>query len=131
MNPNDQTLVGTFPLCNIQFDLYARGGDGGEFYFNPEPENHARPRIKVGLAYNEWAGVLNVLIHEVFEAVFSIMNLRYMQDDQTGDHGNYLFVMNHSQFSSSGEHAAAFLAVAVPELARVYEESVNKEGGGE
>ena len=120
---DDHIFVGTFPLiCGVNVDLFAMVNDRGNGYCYTHPDDTHCPRIKVGIARDDWQDVVGVLIHEAMElcllvrglAFTNLASFRTNSDDRT-------FIMNHSEFSHMTEYMGQFLAKALPEIADVFE----------
>jgi hypothetical protein len=113
----DQIKVGNYRLGAFNVDLIALPhGTGGEFYFCPD--DASIPRIKVGLAYDNWDEVVATLLHEAMEMALCSVNRRYLHSGKmTGDASGYIFVFSHDEFGQACGTAACFITPALPELA--------------
>lgn len=114
-----QTVIGSYRLGPHAVQLVLREDDGGEFYLVPE-SGHA-PRIKVGADHKDWGEMVSVLHHEAMELAMTMTGVRYQPaPDFANDHGAYLFVMTHAQFSEAGARTGRFLSDCLPDLARAW-----------
>lgn len=111
--------VGSYGLGPQSVDLYLREDDGGEFYVIPEAGK--TPRIVVGADYDSWYRVVEVAHHEAMELAMTMIGARYQPAPDNGnDHGSYVFVMTHAQFSEASARTAQFLAASLPDLSRAW-----------
>ena len=114
-----QKIVNSYEMGYQAVQLVAREDLGGEYYLVPEP-GHV-PRIRVGIDYEYWREVVAVLLHEAMELAIDVHRAKYKQTNQiANDHGNYLFVMDHSQFTQVCAEVAEFVAFALPDLRKAY-----------
>ncbi len=114
-----QKIIGEYPLGSEYVQIVLREGNGGEFYAMPEHGHIAR--IKIGADYDTWEEVVSVLIHEVREMIYYRLRCRYEpNNDYSEDHGSYLFVLNHAQFSDACRREAQFLVACLPDISKVW-----------
>ena len=120
-----QRIVGIYNIGFEQAQLVLREGDGGEFYLCPDVGRV--PQIAIGADQELWQDVVDVLVHEVVEFAMLREGCRYSPaPDHAKDHGSYLFVMTHSQFSSVAAKSGGYLTAALPDLAKAWD-GWNKE----
>lgn len=117
---NPQPFVGIYRCGVSNIELYGLTHDhGGCFYV--QPDNKSMPRMKVGLAYDYWWEVVNVLMHESFEYLAVQRNLRMIP---CGNHTNasdvYRFHLDHNDMTQLIADQAYFLTKCLPDLARVW-----------
>jgi len=87
----------------IKFD---KKTDGGTFSFKDKV-------IKIG-KYNK-AETLEILLHEILEALLVARDLRYRYNNCEDDNNNIVFVITHTQF----EHLIPDLILALKDFLRV------------
>ena len=110
-----QRTVGTY-VCGFHYvDIVLRDGDGAEYYALPKK---GRPvRIKIG-ADVSWQDVVRSFLHEALEMCLDYLHDRYTPSQDMGrDHGQYLFVFNHADFSDACGSVAELAVQALPDLA--------------
>lgn len=71
-----QIVVGTYYAGFNQIELVLRDGVGSEYYNCPEKGKC--PRIKIGADYNNWGGLVNSLLHELYEFLYDKLQCRYV-----------------------------------------------------
>lgn len=102
-------------FVNVGYDpveLQVDPGMSGGSVFIPMG-NGTPPTMTIGLDNDEWEATLSVLIHEALEFALEKKNLRYEPSQDLGkDHAQYLFVMDHQQFSDACARVAVFLVQA-------------------
>lgn len=117
-------FLGTFDAGLHYVDLYAREGVDAEFRFQPGVGK--KLRIVIGVN-DSWWTVLGCLMHEITEATYVDMGLRYVPGpDISKDNGAYAFFMSHTQFSEATARAGLFLSKAIPALEEHWKK-INKE----
>jgi hypothetical protein len=78
-------------------------------------------RIIIGLKGNNWAEVLNVMMHESMELVMTEMGCRHTPSpNYAADSGAYLFVMDHVQFTEATARVAKSLCDIIPDSATAF-----------
>jgi hypothetical protein len=98
-------------------ELFAIAGDSGGSFSCAGPA----AVITVGIGYESWWRVVNVLLHEAAEMAAMEMGTRFsMEPDYSGGSDTWRFFMDHNQFSEVIARAANFAAACLPDLARVY-----------
>lgn len=113
-----QKRVGEYKIGAESVEVFIRDGNGGEFYFMPEPGR--LPRIKIG-GDQSWNEVMATVLHEAMEYAFCRSQLRFSPAPEISpDNGSYMFCMNHTQFSVAVGSIASFVADLVPDLQRAY-----------
>ncbi len=114
-----QVIVGTYCCGHAQAQLVLREGDGAEFYL--VPEDGCVPRIKLGADRTSWSKMVSVLLHEIQELIMEQRHYRYTAaGDRAQDHGSYVFMLNHAQFSDLCACAGEYLTAALPDLATAW-----------
>lgn len=95
-----QYQLGSYSLGFAAVDIYVwRERDGAEYYLNPDPDNGACGRMKIGLNQG-WPGVLECLLHEAFEACFHTQGLAFTTMNRpVPDSANRVFLFNHQDFT--------------------------------
>jgi hypothetical protein len=98
-----------------------REGLGAEFFFR-NPDFNNRPTILIGSSYNsnEWFIVLNCLMHEVLEFLLTNRRMRYAQTGTWENHNNYLFILNHNEFSDIVLESSHMMASAIKDLEKCW-----------
>lgn len=110
-----QVFVGSYYLGKEYVDLILREDTGGEYYSAPEKQRPAR--IKIGADYDKWDDVFTALLHESMELVLDKIKARYNATfDFSNDHGSYLFVFRHDEFSDAVGRVADFLSTCLPDV---------------
>lgn len=128
MSHSEQINLGVFQLGLSNVEVYALPNwNGGEFYFCPDSKR--LPCVKIGLACSEWGNVVDTLLHESAEYLLAAQQLRFEPSAKfNGDHANYLFVFDHTQFADMCARQAVFIAAVLPVLAKQWEcRKVNNE----
>lgn len=113
--------VGAYKLGHVSVELVAATGNGtgGEFYLCPGPGEP--PRIRIFIEYDQWASVVATLFHECFEMATCMQSLRFQRSGKlNGDHADYLFVFDHSEFGNICSMVGGFITEALPDLAEIY-----------
>lgn len=111
-----QKVIGVYEIGMDQVQLVIREGYGGEFWL--KPGTGVIPRIKVGVDGTGWNEVVTTLLHEAMEMQMTKSHCRFSRDPDYGrDHGGYIFLMDHTQFSDVTARVASFMAEALPDLA--------------
>ncbi len=114
-----QKRIGIYFLGRTEVEVFAREGNGGEFYFSPE-KGHL-PRMKIGMDYKDWGDVVEVVVHEAMEFCLDEMRTRYeCSNDITQDHAAYLFVFQHKDLSEACSRVGQFVAEVLPDLSTAY-----------
>ena|SRR4030042_2065231 len=114
-----QKVVGVYFCGFDQCQLVLREGTGGEFFNCPEKGSISR--IKIGADQNEWRDIVDCLLHEVEEFILDKLVLRYEPFNCMGkDHGSYIFVLRHDQFSDVMAKTADYITAALPDLEKVW-----------
>lgn len=108
-------LIGTYNLGFRKIKLFANTANSdGQVLIR----DHT---MYVGVSNPKWSCVLEVLMHESFEAAMMDMHCRYLPSaDQSIASDTFLFVMTHSQFGQVTAQASDFIAAAFPDLAKYY-----------
>jgi hypothetical protein len=123
-------FVGTYDLGDEVVGLLAEiGGTGGCFHVahtaaDGKPK-HSKclqiPYIVVGINYRRWCEVLEVLLHEVFELLYTRLGVRFRPSDGwSRSHADYLFNMTHEQFTEAIARSGGFLSMTQPDLCRIF-----------
>jgi hypothetical protein len=100
--------VGNFDIGYENVELYIALYTGGDFITNPTAT------IWIGVL-GDWPFTYQTMLHEVFEYVLFRIGCRYQPDnDLAEDCGNFLFSMNHAQFSNACGRAMQFMVSATP-----------------
>ena len=121
-----QEVVGVVDIGYEQCQLVAREGTGGEFYFIPE--KGIVPRIKIGIQYNNFDEVITCLLHEALEfSLYRIHGRFAPSEDLAKNHASYQFCFDHNQFTEARAATAEFITVAMPELAKIYNQWKNEQ----
>ncbi len=125
----EEKLVGNYLLGGMIVQIYCMDEWGGDFY--NAPDKVSPPKIRVGFGSQEWDRVVTALLHEMMEFEMHKNGLRYdRSNDYSNDHGGYIFMMNHPQFSDICGRVAATLTSVLPVLAvefRKYKEQKRRE----
>lgn len=125
----DKVKLGRWALGIREVDLYWRKGTGGSF--NRAASETGIGEIAVGIDEPRWEDEVSALLHETAEFAMYDMRRRFNPDpDYSRDHGNYLFVLTHEQFSEAMARVAWFAASALPRLAAVYNKEHKKKRKG-
>jgi hypothetical protein len=104
--------VGTYDIGCIPIKIILTDGRNGASYYNPTEIS----TIKIG-ADQEWSGILDTLLHEIYEFQYDKMQCRYSANECMSDtHDKYMFVFTHVQFSDSCAKVGEFMAMALPDL---------------
>jgi hypothetical protein len=123
MNPKSPLKI------NVGYDaveLHVTGEAGG--HFTVESGLGEATKIYVGLDQEHWEGVLGTLIHEVAEYALIKKRCRWEPScDLAEDQAQYLFVMNHSEFSDLVSRVTISITQAAVPL-RVAWEKFQKKG---
>lgn len=122
----DTTILGVYRLGhrNVQvvLDWMERGG---AFYFCPSATE--LPRIRIGMDYDQWEGVVNVALHEALEAVLCDMEVCFRRlAAHTSDTGDRLFSFDHSTFTEAVARVSSFCAALLPALATEFRKRKKK-----
>lgn len=115
--------LGLFDFGCNRLELLTRGGCGGEFYLRSSQYRHAT--IFIGIEYEKsaWDEVLNVLIHEVFEALCAMNGFRFEKSPSyTWANDRFSFCFDHKDFSELVSRAAMGLAKALPLVEKAFRE---------
>jgi hypothetical protein len=108
--------IGRYELGIRKVDVYGRPGTGGDF--SRATEENGIAEINVGMEEKEWADTISILLHESAELAIYDMRCRYNPDpDFSRDHGNYIFLLTHEQFSEIIARVAWFISRALPDVA--------------
>jgi len=111
--------LGTWNLGHTVFNVKTGNDANGLFRFPDmsQEDGLSVGLIVVGLDHKYFSEVLEVLLHELFEAAASSLGLRYLPTGNwnTG-HDGYLFVFTHPQFTEIQSRVAAFAAAVLPKL---------------
>lgn len=106
--------IGKYYSGSVKLKLQIRDGVGGEYYNDP-------PTISVGADHNTWWLIVNTLLHEVLEYNLSKLDCRHQSTEHLGrDHGDYLFIMNHPQYTEAVARSADFIAACLPDLSKAW-----------
>lgn len=110
-----QKIVGTY-VCGFRYvDIILRSGDGAEYYALPEKGKPVRITIGADVS---WEYIVRSFLHEAFEMCLDYLHDRYTPwQDMGQDHGQYLFVCNHIDFSDVCGSVAELAVRALPDLA--------------
>ncbi len=103
--------LGTFPLGPRNVEVFVDRAHGNGSFAGPESG------MEIGLAHQDFATVMGVLVHEAME--FAMMDIRCRwtpAPDISHGHDGYLFVMTHPQFGEASARVGEFLAAMVPTL---------------
>ena len=118
-NSVEHKHLGVFRLNHENVDVYYWPHSfGGEFYFAPDLIN--KPRIKIGVCYSTFEEVLNVALHEAYEAVMTWHRLRFMLSGGCGSSDGYTFILTHPQFTEVTAKVAVFIADVYEPLRKVW-----------
>lgn len=87
--------VGTYLSGINRIKLILREGQGGEFMIYSDRE----PEIFIGADCEDYAPIIEALLHEIDEFTLLTMGCRYARTDQVSpDSTAYLFAMSHREF---------------------------------
>ena len=118
-----QKIVGTYPNWGGYIEVVLREGTMAEFYCNPDPDKHKPPRIVIGADSKSWSYTFASLLHEALELTIVQIRCRYeLNDDSSGDNGNLMFIMSHTDFSEASHRTAIFLSECLPDFAKAWKE---------
>lgn len=93
-------------------DVFITGSTGGEFMLYAEPNS----QITIGIDDPDWWRVVECALHELIEIICVGKGIRYRESCLATDSAdNYLFCMNHPEFSDTISKAAyAFEQIRKP-----------------
>lgn len=111
-------LVGTYDLGMHPVKLFIDTElDGGRF--NTSNDSHVGEMV-VGMS-DEWSVMMEVLMHESFEALALSMELRFSPSvDYSESSSNCIFVMTHEQMGEIIARVGKFMADCLESFARAY-----------
>ena len=111
--------IGQFDFGTRSVNLFWKEGTGGAFYMNHESDGQAR--IVLGVNERSWGAQVAVLLHEALELAMADHACRFNPaPDYSWDSANYLFVMNHPQFSEIVARVGLYVSNCLPALSQVY-----------
>lgn len=114
-----QKLVGVYHFGFEQVELYARDDTGGDVFVLPEKGR--LPRMKIGMDYRHWNGVIATLFHEVMELAMDRANCRFRPTNNLNWSSDcYVFHLDHHQFTESCARAAEFTVACQDDLHRTW-----------
>lgn len=125
--PDPQPFIGTYRLGLYNVEVYGLTDESGGYFYNA-PDDKAPPRIKVGFAYDHWAEVVSVLMHEAFEflAVQRGVRLRPCGMHPTSS-DVFKFYFDHNEFTTIIDDLAYFSTKVLPDLATAYKTARRKK----
>lgn len=100
-------LVCTAELCSIPFKVYINDLAGGSF------DCSAKTMI-IGAVGRSERYALGVLLHEAFECVSALKNMRFANPNTYLTHDCFVFHFDHDQFSKACDEVAIFVAKVWP-----------------
>ena len=116
-------FIGNYGLGEFPMSLYATEGFSGAVFCAPLDGSKTPTEIHVGLADINFAGVMDVLFHEVIEQECCHLGNRLQRtNDFSRDHSGYIFHLNHSEFANVVTRTVAFAEQCRPDLLRTWRE---------
>ena len=111
--------IGIYHLGCEEAELFLRDGTGGDVELCP---GNGRPtKITLGGDYENWREIVDSLIHEVMELVMIREGLRFSPDpNHCSDMSNFIFCMNHVQYTNTCARVGMFIAECLPDLATAW-----------
>jgi hypothetical protein len=115
-----ELLVGNFKLGLHNVRLYANpDGIGG--HVDILPQDQGPSKIVIGINDPNWADVQGTLLHEIYEAVFIDLNVRFGKRPSFSEEAsNFLFVMTHNEFDEAHSRVSWFLKSAFEPFKKMY-----------
>jgi hypothetical protein len=94
--------------------------DGRDGSFSCVPSSGGFPVISLG-ADQPWGDLVDVFLHEAIELTAVRVRSRFEPSCEVNkDHGQYIFVMTHSQLSECCARTAELLVKALPDIASAW-----------
>ena len=123
MKKHNLIPIGTFRLGNVNVRLVADPlSEGGNFVSLPSPV------ITVGLHQNTWPEVVTILLHEVMEFSLMMRELKYRAVPVVNfDCADVSFFLTHDKFGRVCSDTGAFIANALPDLAKVHNRNLKNK----
>lgn len=110
--------IGTYELGYFKIEIYVLPASiGGTLCFLPRAEDSILPNIDIGINYDKFWDVQNVLLHEALEYYLAIKGYRYGKTNEIcSGSDRYFFWINHQQFSDACESVAELIETVRPAL---------------
>jgi len=128
MTTPQKYLVGCYPLGRFQVDVYLSMGESGGCYYD-SPEDGRLPRICVGGMYENWGTVISVFLHEALEFCLDQRLKRFVatQELRADSYEDVVFFLHHTDLSAAMYDVGKLVAVALPDLAAMWNEKKPKK----
>lgn len=108
--------LGSYTAGYHHIELYINKKDvGGTLWLTPGKGK--LPKIEIGIDYKFFDQVMAVLLHEIQEYCLIKRQLRFRESQQlSNDHAQYLFSLNHCQFTEICVEVAEYIEEARKDL---------------
>lgn len=113
--------LGTYPLGYTNVEIYVHPAESFGGRFDMQPTTSSMPRMDITLDFKNWWEVVELLLHEAYEASFCLHHSRYcVSPTVCSDLSAFQFMFSHATFAEITAGVAKFVAEAYPALAAAY-----------